>query len=49
MDHLDARQTIETLIEAGDAIGAARLLSSAWERQPSAAFALFVEALRYRG
>jgi FkbH-like protein len=38
----DLRHEIETLITSGDATGAARLLSAAWESQPSAAFAGFV-------
>jgi FkbH-like protein len=42
MDHPDTRTTIDTLIESGDAPAAARALSTAWEREPSAAFAAFV-------
>ena len=44
MDHTDTRITIDSLIESGDAAGAARALSAAWDRQPSAAFAAFVAA-----
>jgi len=42
MPQPDIRNTIDTLIEAGDAPGAARALAEAWEAQPSAAFAGFV-------
>jgi FkbH-like protein len=44
MDHSDPRTTVDTLIQAGDASGAARVLSSLWDRQPSAALAGFVIA-----
>ena len=42
MDQSDTRNTIDSLIGAGDAAGAAHLLATAWERQPSAALAGFV-------
>ena len=38
----DIRTTISAAIEAGDAHGAARLLSAAWDREPSAALAGFI-------
>jgi FkbH-like protein len=42
MDHSDQRRTIEALMEAGDATGAARLLCRLWDSQRSAALAGFV-------
>ena len=42
MDQGDTRNQIDSLIEAGDAAGAAHRLAAAWERQPSTAFAGFV-------
>ncbi|HTP34610.1 MAG TPA: HAD-IIIC family phosphatase [Candidatus Acidoferrales bacterium] len=42
MPQPDIRNTIDTLIAAGDAPGAARALAQAWEAQASAAFAGFV-------
>ena len=42
MEQSDPRNTIETLVASGDFSGAARALSVAWDRQPSAAFAGFV-------
>jgi FkbH-like protein len=44
MDQPDQRIIIDTLIESGDVSAAARALSTAWDRQPSAAFAGFVAA-----
>jgi FkbH-like protein len=42
MEHSDIRSTVDARIAAGDAASAARLLSIAWEQEPSAAFAGFV-------
>ena len=42
MEQPQIRDTIDALIEANDALAAARLLSAAWEKQPSAALAGFV-------
>src|SRR5438270_5917470 len=44
MNDSENRNSIDALIETGDAEGAARLLAAAWEHQPSAAFAGFVSS-----
>jgi FkbH-like protein len=42
MELPEVRNTIDTLLEAGNAAAAARLLTTVWDEQPSAALAAFV-------